>query len=143
MKVALERAAAALRKKAEEIQRRVRAAEQDSAREALAIARAYSSGPFSARQLAVLGHPYASRAPHPPGKPSVINRQTGAFRAGWRIVRAGDVTRVVNDSRLAPLFARGTRTMIRRPIARAVAQAIRQKREKRLRAAVKAGLEAR
>jgi hypothetical protein len=58
-------------------------------------------------------------------------------------VRAGDVTRVVNDSRLAPLFARGTRVMIRRPIARAVAQAIRQKREKRLRAAVKAGLEAR
>lgn len=143
MRVMAAAAAAALTRKAKEIERRVRAAEAESAKEALAIARAYSSGSFSTRELAAMGHPYARRAPRPPGNPAVINVQTGEFRAAWRVVRAGDVTRLVNDSKLAPLFSRGTTVMIRRPIARAVAQAIRQAREKRLRAAVRAGLEAR
>lgn len=143
MRVSLEQAAAVLLRKAREVERRLRAAEAENAKEALAIARAYSSGPFSARMLAAMGHPYARRAPRPPDRPAIINLQTGAFRAAWRVVRAGDVTRVVNDSPLAPFFSRGTTVMIRRPIARAVAQAMRQKREKRLREAVKAGLEAR
>lgn len=136
-------AALALKKKAREIERRLRSAEEANAREALQLARAYSSGPFSTRTLAAMGHPYARRAPRPPGNPAVINRQTGAFRAAWRIVKAGDVTRVVNDSRLAQVFSRGTTVMIRRPIARAVAQAIRQAREKRLRAALRRGLDTR
>lgn len=143
MRVSGAQAAAALQRKAREIERRVRAAEEASAREALAVAREYSSGPLSTRELQMMGHPYARRRPRPPGNPAIINVQTGEFRAAWRVVKAGDVTRVVNDSRLAPLFSRGTTVMIRRPIARAVAQAIRRKREKRLREAVRAGLEAR
>jgi hypothetical protein len=142
MKVTPAAAAAVLRRKAQEIRRRVRTAEEDSGQEALQIARAYSSGPYSTAQLRMLGHPYARRAPRPPGKPSVINKQTGAFRAAWRVVKTGTQIRVVNDSRLAPLFSRGTRYMIRRPVARAVAQAIRQSRERRLRTAIRRGLEA-
>lgn len=142
MRVNIAQAADALRKKAEALQQQVRAAEDASAREALSIARTYSSGPFSTRALAAMGHPYARRAPRPPGNPAVVNRQSGRFRAAWRIVRSGDRIRLVNDAPYARYFNdRGTRLMIRRPITRAVAQAIRRSRERRLRGAAQLALD--
>jgi len=143
MKVTLAEAAAILRRKAQEIERRLKIAEEQNAQEALTVARAYSSGPFSSKELAVMGHPYARRAPRPPGNPAVLNRQTGRFRAGWRIVHVGDTWKVVNNSKLLPYFSQGTAVMIRRPIVRAIAQTLRRSRERRLARALKDGLEAR
>lgn len=140
MRVTIDRAADALRNKAREVARRAREAETENGREALRVARLLSSGPLTSRQLVMLGHPYAARAPRA-GRPAVINVQTGRFRAGWRLVRQGNRTRIVNHSPLSRIFARGTRLMIRRPIAQAVAQTIRRGRERRLVGAVQQGLE--
>lgn len=140
MRVSIDRAADALRNKAREVARRAREAEQESGREALRVARLLSSGPLTSQQLAMLGHPYARRAPRV-ARPAVINVQTGRFRAGWHLVRQGDRQRVVNHSPLSPFFARGTRLMIRRPIVRSIAQTIRRGRERRLTSAVQRGLE--
>lgn len=42
-----------------------------------------SSGPISAALLRQMDHPYARRHGTPLRDPTVINRQTGAFYAGW------------------------------------------------------------
>jgi len=146
MRVPLAQAAEALRRKARAIQERARDAESTSARELLQIARQQSSGPLSSRQLRMMGHPYARRAPRPPFSAAIVNVQSGRFRAGWRIV--GPVTaggslrsRLVNDSPEAKsLTERGTRFMIGRPVMRAIAQRERRLRERRLRRAVETGL---
>lgn len=140
MRVSIDRAAEALRNKAREVARRAREAETENGREALRVARLLSSGPLTGRQLVAMGHPYARRAPRA-GRPAVINVQTGRFRAGWQLVRSGDRMRVVNHSPLSPIFARGTRLMIRRPIVQAVAQTVRRGRERRVALAVQRGLE--
>lgn len=142
MRVNIAQAADALRKKATAIQQETRRAEEASAREALALAQRYSSGPVSTRALRAMGHPYARRAPRPPGSPAVVNRQSGRFRAAWRIVKTGDRMRLVNDAPYSRYFNdRGTRLMMRRPITRAVAQAIRRSRERRLKAGVQLALD--
>jgi len=142
MRVNIDQAAAALRKKAQAVGQQARAAEDANAREALQVAQRYSSGPFSTRVLAVLGHPYARRAPRPPGNPAVINRQSGRFRSSWRVVRTGERIRLVNDAPYAKYFNdAGTQRMIRRPIMRAVGQAIRRSRERRLARAMQLALD--
>jgi hypothetical protein len=142
VRVNIAQAAEALRRKATAVQQQARSAEEATAREALALARKQSSGLVSSRELARMGHPYARRRPRPPGSPAVVNRQSGRFQAAWRVVRTGDRLRLVNDARHARyLNDRGTRLMIRRPITRAVAQAIRRSRERRLRAGVQLALD--
>lgn len=142
MRVGIQQAADALRKKAEAVQQEARRAEEATAREALQIAQRYSSGPFSTRALAAMGHPYARRAPRPPGNPALVNRQSGRFRASWRVVRSGNRLRLVNDAPYARYFNdRGTRLMIRRPITRAVGQAIRRSRERRLKHGIQLALD--
>lgn len=143
MRVTLAQAAAAIERKARAIATEARRAERQAAREALAEARKLSSGPYSARALARLGHPYARRRPRPPLPASVINVQSGRFRAGWQVTGTGDRLVLVNASPAARwLTARGTRRMIGRPIAAAVAARIRERRLRRLRQAVRRGLAA-
>lgn len=135
--------AAALRRKADAIKQRTRDAEADNARRLLDIARAYSSGPFSTRQLRQMGHPYARRNPRPPGNPAVVNRQTGLFRASWRLVKTANGWRVENLAPYARYFNdKGTRRMIRRPIMRAIGQKARLLRVRALAEAVRRGLDA-
>lgn len=149
MKVSGDKAADALRKKAREIEQRIRAAELATAQEALQVTRAYSSGPFSTRQLRILGHPYARRAPRPPMTPAIINRQTGRFLRAWKVRpprKSEDrlITKITNDTPYASGFTpAGTALMIGRPIVRAVKAKVLPHRIRRLRAALRAGLDAR
>lgn len=85
-----------------------------------------SSGPISLSWMRRNDHPYSQRNPHPPLKPSIINSQSGQFRAGWEIemfyVTGEGVTgRLVNESRHADFIeagGSGRSKMIERPIAR-------------------------
>jgi hypothetical protein len=145
-RVGIERAAAALRQKARALERELRTAETANAREALAIARGLSSGPLSQHQLTRMGHPYARRSPRPPFSAAIINLQTGLFRALWRVrgvesTGSGIRSVLANDAPYARyLGERGTSRTIGRPIVRAIAQRVRFLRERRLAAAVRAGL---
>jgi hypothetical protein len=115
-----------------------------SAEHTLRIARELSSGPFSSRNLAMLGHPYriGGRAPM---DPAVINRQSGRFYRGWVIVGprqegGGIGARVIN---LVPysreLFA-GTRRMIARPTLVRIEQRTRERRRTLYKAAIRKAL---
>lgn len=142
MRVPLAQASAVLRRKAEAIRARTRDAEADNAQRLLNVARAYSSGPFSTATLRRMGHPYARRNPRPPGNPAVVNVQSGRFRQSWRLVKTPSGWRVENLAPYAKYFSdRGTRRMIRRPILRGIGQAMRRQRERRLREAVRRGLD--
>lgn len=142
MRVQLAQAAAAIRRKAEAMAREVRNAERQAAREALSEARALSSGPLTRGALRRLGHPYARRAPRPPLPAHVVNVQSGRFRRAWRIAGTGDRLALVNTSAVARFLARGTRRMIARPIAAAIAARVRAKRLRRLQEAARRGLRA-
>lgn len=121
MRVTLERAAQAIDRKARAVVAETRRAEQEALADGLKEARRLSSGAYSARQLRAMGHPYARRRGGGGLPGQVINVQTGAFRAGWRI----QGRRLVNTRGAARwLMARGTRTMIGRPIQAAVAAAL-------------------
>lgn len=88
--------------------------------EALVIARAVSSGPYTALMLRRMGHPYARTRGNPPRPLGVINVQSGNFRNMWRlsprsITRGGYRTRLENASLYAGFLAQGTNRMIARP----------------------------
>jgi hypothetical protein len=134
-------AEALLRRRAEQVDRAVRAAERENLRDALTIAQRLSSGPFAAAALRLMGHPYATRSPRPPVDPSIINVQTGRFRAAWTATgpftsRGGLVSRLVNRSPYAVLLMAGTARMIARPIREAIQRRVRGLRYRRLRDAV-------
>jgi len=61
-------------------------AERENLRDAKTLAQQLSSGPYQPRTLAQLGHPYARRRFRPPAPAFIINRVTGSFWRGWRIV---------------------------------------------------------
>ena len=143
MRVSLAQAAAVLQRKAEATVREVRRANEVASYEALQEARKLSSGPFSSRQLAAMGHPYARRRPRPPLPAHIINVQSGRFRRAWRIAGHGDALRIENTDPKGRRFRRGTLRMIARPIAVAVAARVRAKRMQRAREAARRGLEAR
>lgn len=140
-RVAIREVGDALRKKATELAREVARAEQDSAQDALRIARELSSGTLSTRQQRAMGHPYSRRRPQLRHSAFVVNRQSGRFRAGWRIQRAGNVTRLVNDSPEAKFMtAQGTKRMIGRPIQEAIRARLLVSRTMRIARAVGKGL---
>lgn len=131
-----------LRRKAQALSRAVRESEAASAADALRIARLLSSGTFSSAALRRMGHPYRHGG-NPPSPAFIINRQSGRFYFGWRLVPprksgGGLVTRVVNDSPQARMLLRGTRRMIARPIVAEVRRRAASARAKRHRAALKA-----
>lgn len=131
-----------LRRQAHAFERAIREAEAQAAAAALAEAQKLSSAPYSTAELRRMGHPYATRAPRPPGDAAQINVQTGRFRAAWRIVgprktKSGLSTRLVNDSPEAKLLLSGTRYMIARPILTRVRQRIAALRARLHRQAVK------
>ena len=76
---------------------------------------------FSLPQLRRMGHPYAKRAPAPPVRPHVINRQSGKFYQSFKraVIRNADgvYTSVYNTAPWARyLQAAGTKKMIGRPV---------------------------
>lgn len=79
------------------------------------IAREQSSGPYSSAQLAAMDHPYATRHGSPMLDPSMINEQSGAFRAHWQAVRYGMGAQIFNDAFYAKWLEEGTPTMFARP----------------------------
>ncbi len=134
-----------LRRRAQALEQAVRQAEKQSAEEALKLARFYSTGMFSSRQLEKLGHPYSRRRSNPPQDAAIINYHRGVFYRGWKIrptrkSGTGLVTTLYNDSPVARFLLKGTRFMIPRPILarirerlkntrrRLLAQALRQSR---------------
>lgn len=138
---ALPRIAYTMRRKALAFEGAVRDAERQSAQSALEIARELSSGRFSTAQLRALGHPYRIGGV-PPQDPAIINRQSGRFYHGWRIIpprqsQGGLVTRLVNDSPQAKRLSRGTSRMIARPILQRIAERTRPRRRALYRAAIR------
>lgn len=75
---------------------------------------------FSTKQLAEMDHPYAVRAPRPPVRAHIINRQSGTFHKSWRVstVRTGTDRVVSTVYNTAPWskYMMGTKYMIARPI---------------------------
>lgn len=126
--------------KVAEVDKAVRRAEKESAENALQIARELSSGKFSSFQLRMMGHPYRIGGV-PPADPAIINRQTGRFYHGWRVLpprksESGILTQLVNESPYARYLLRGTSRMIARPIL----VRIRERAEPRRRALYRAAI---
>jgi len=74
---------------------------------------------YSLAQLRQMGHPYARRAPHPPKPAHIINRQSGAFRAGFKVAYRPNIdgaTATVYNVVPYAKFMLGTRYMIARPV---------------------------
>jgi hypothetical protein len=131
-------------KKAQQLDRGVREAEAKSADEALRIARELSSGRFSLAQLARMGHPYRIGGV-PPQDAAIVNKQTGAFYRGWRVIgprqRGGDLaTKLVNDSPQAERLSRGTSRMIARPILTRIRERVEGKRRALYKASIRKAL---
>lgn len=140
----------AMHKKADAIERNLKVAENASATQALQIFTTLSSGPYSLRQLALMGHPYAQRQAEGHIRlvtgldPSVINVQTGQFRSSWIVIRCHDVngnlvTKIINTSPDAKWML-GTKKMKARRIDSRVAKAIKVQRNHWVRIALKQGL---
>ncbi len=75
---------------------------------------------FSLRDLRKMGHPYAVRAPRPPVRAHILNRQNGRLYQAWRVsvVRPNTdrVTATVYNTAPYSRYMLGTRYMIPRPI---------------------------
>src|SRR5262245_2427800 len=74
-----EQAAKAIQAKADALKREIEWANKKNGFLLLQAARLHSEGPFSARELRRMGHPYATRHAAAPLDPAVINRQSGRF----------------------------------------------------------------
>lgn len=90
---------------------------------------------YSTAQLRRMGHPYATRAPRPPVKPHILNRQNGLLYQSWKVnVRNypdGATVSVVNTAPYAVyMTAAGTTKMIGRPV---LDEALRRTQEERTR----------
>ena len=112
------------------------AAEAITVKEAMQAATRLSSGGYSLAQLRAAGHPYARRAPDPSFDAAIINMQSGEFLNAWRSAgpyRVGGVvkSKIVNNSRPAKYMS-GTKTMIARPIDKAILAAVSPDRKKRI-----------
>lgn len=114
-----------------------RDANQEMGPEALRIARRLSSGRFSTKPLAAMGHPYARAHPHPPLPPYIINRQSGAFYAGWMKV-GNKLVNVAPHSRY--LLRGGTRYMIDRPILERIQAEVNQRQSSLVRQKIREAL---
>ena len=128
-------------RKARQLDQGMRDAEQQSARTALEVAHELSSGRFSAAQLARMGHPYRIGGT-PPQDAAIINRQSGEFYRGWRVIgprRAGSslTTKLINESPNAQRLQRGTSRMIARPILVRIGQRVEGQRRALYRATLR------
>ncbi len=119
----------------QETKRRVEAANEQSAKDAIAAARKLSHGPFTTKYLRTLYNPrgpYSKRDPHPPGPREEINIQEGLFARSWETRDFSSPSesffRVQNEAPYADYLAEGTDKMIRRPLIDSVSQSIRPKR---------------
>ena len=96
-------------------------------REARQIAREASGAHlYNPRTFKGRARPYSRRMAGAHFPPYLINRQGGGFQAGWKVsIRRGKgetTATLYNDSKVAPFMtARGTRSMIGRPIREYVA----------------------
>lgn len=130
-----------LRRTAHAMEAGAKAAESEAAKVAMEIAHDLSSGPITSRELRKLGHPYG-HGRTPPADPAILNLQSGAFKAGWRIIgprKSGDGLRttLVNASPYAGHLLRGTRRMIPRPYERRLRDRLSAARERIWRAFLK------
>ena len=128
-----DRIALTLRRRLLDLEKAVRAAEKESAQEALAIARRLSSGPLSAGDLRRLQHPYSTARSRSPQDPAIINVRSGRFRDAWRVTNprrtaGGLVTRLINTAPYARYLLFGTRRMIARPILKRIQEILAPKR---------------
>lgn len=141
MKDAITRLAATNRR----ILKELAAAEAESVKRIVEMAKEDSSGPYSLPQLAKMGHPYALRAVRLRLPPNIINAQTGVFRDAWQgkpgaFVSGVMTSHVVNESKVAAYLKAGTNKMIARPIDEAVMKKYAPERRRRLNEAMKRAL---
>lgn len=127
-----------LRRKAQGLERAVRAAEAAAANDALALARSLSSGGHTAGTLRRRGHPLRIGGP---GLPLPIGLSRGEFYRGWQVsgprqVGDGLKTSLTNTSDVARFILKGTRRMQGRPVTRVLRAKIAAARMKRHRAAL-------
>lgn len=102
-----------------EVERAVRAALLGSTREALAIARHLSAGPYKAPLLGRMGNPDARRHRRATLPPERLNLQSGLLFRSWEVTVSGNALVVANDAPHMEFMA-GTRAMFARPIAEAI-----------------------
>lgn len=129
-----------LRRKAQAMERAVRQAEAESAKELLAQARNLSTGGHDAASLRRRGHPLRIGGP---GLPLPIGLGRGRFYLGWKVTgprKAGDGLRTTlsNTSDVAQFVLKGTRRMQARPVTDVLRKRIAAARMKRHRQALAA-----
>lgn len=90
-----------------------------SVRDLVRIARKWSDGRLSLKDLRRMGHPYARRHGTPRLNPAMINRQTGAFYNAWEPDPQADewTAAIHNTDPKAELYLQpGTSRMFARPV---------------------------
>ena len=130
----------------EETKKLVKAAMKDEIKAAMKFAKSMSKGKYKSVQLARMGHPYATRNPRPPAPTELINRQTGKFlnsfktdsnlnaiNGNWRAL-------LENSSPEAHYLISGTKTMIERPIDKAVSLIMEKRFRLAIQDAIRTGL---
>jgi hypothetical protein len=139
MKVTAEEAGRILRRRAQNLDREVMAAERDALEFAKKKAVELSSGPLTSAMLRQMGHPYRIGG-SPPANPAIINAQhPGGFRDSWKVEGprkqgAGLVSKIVNLAPYAGFIfgAPGGRSrMMARPILAAIAKSVSSWRYRR------------
>lgn len=118
-----DRAANDLRKFKGRLENEIDKAETQTAREGLKKAVQQSSGRITTAQLRREDHPYAKRHKKAKRDPGIINSQTGEFKSEWHVEKGRTIENgpaIVNFSRKAGWLQAGTRTMVARPIEKAV-----------------------
>ena len=108
---------------AEKFKADVRKADYKTARDGVTVAQKYSSGPFSLAELARMDHPYARRHSAALLPPSIINAQTGKFKAAWD-AKKQPVPTIFNSDPIAIFLEKGTRYMVARPIDKVIIKAL-------------------
>jgi hypothetical protein len=114
-------------------------AEEENAKDALAVTLSYFSGPYTKAELRQLYNPrgpYSVADPHPPAPARYVNVQSGATREAWGMDGPrwqGDriVTVIENPTKVAEWLLTGTRKMIPRPYVPAIEAGILPRVEKR------------
>ncbi len=137
--------AARLRVKSEQYVKEVRAAQAENGTVLMRKARQFTAQRFySTKQLRRMGHPYAKRAPRPPVKPHILNRQNGLLHQSWKVntrrYSDGVTVSVVNMAPYAKyMTADGTTKMIGRPVLEEALKRTKDERTRNLRNARRRG----
>lgn len=134
-------------RRTERVKREIGRAEQESLKDLDTTAAAQTSGSYSLKQLAKMGHPYAKRHPQPGLPPEILNIQGGSLVEDWRTEegtwrtsgKTGVLKSSLSNQNPAWQWLKGTTVMVRRSVRQAILGQVLPRRRQRLRQAIRKG----